>query len=77
MGTELVEIQVGKGDKMKSFSVHKKLLCERISFFQKMFAWGGTETKDNVARLPEDQPQSFDVLLSWLYSGKLRYFARR
>lgn len=58
---------------MKGFFVHKKLLCARIPYFHKMFAWGGVKTHKNSAVMPEDSPESFDVLLSWLYSGKLRY----
>lgn len=39
IGSELVEPQVETGNEMKCFSVQKKLLCDRIPYFQKMFSW--------------------------------------
>lgn len=55
-----------------TFVVHKKLICQKIPYFKKMFADGWKESADNVATFPEDSIESFDILLGWVYTGVLR-----
>ncbi|TVY93102.1 hypothetical protein LAWI1_G001595 [Lachnellula willkommii] len=71
MGTEMVNIYVGEGDDKEHFHVHKELLCNKIPYFEKMFKGGFQEATTNEARFPEDNPESFDLLLGWVYEGSL------
>ena len=66
----MVTLYVGK--KEVQFTVHKDILCNKIPYFEKMFKGGFQEAADNAAKFPEDDPQSFDVLLGWVYEGDLR-----
>lgn len=66
----MVTLKVGKNK--KAFAVHKKLLCEKIPYFEKMFQGLWIEASGNIATFPEDEVECFDVLIGWLYSGALR-----
>ncbi|CZR67132.1 uncharacterized protein PAC_17031 [Phialocephala subalpina] len=70
MGSETVELIVGK-DKAK-FLVHKKLLCDKIPYFDKMFNGGFEEARSKIATFSEDRAQSMDLLLGWVYHGSIR-----
>ncbi|KAH7416702.1 hypothetical protein BKA64DRAFT_717579 [Cadophora sp. MPI-SDFR-AT-0126] len=74
LGAEIVDIHVGQGPQQKHFKVHKALLCSKIPYFDKMFNSDFREGKENVAKLPEDDPESFDILLEWVYTGSLPRF---
>jgi hypothetical protein len=66
IGTDMVDIYVGGEhfrEPNKLFRAHKALLCSKIPYFDKMFNGGFKEAIENVANLPEDHPQSFDVLI--------------
>ncbi|TVY15019.1 hypothetical protein LARI1_G006903 [Lachnellula arida] len=71
MGTEMVNIYVGEGDDKEHFHVHKELLCNKIPYFEKMFKGGFQEATTNEARFSEDNPESFGLLLGWVYEGSL------
>ncbi|TVY51232.1 hypothetical protein LCER1_G006740 [Lachnellula cervina] len=71
MGTQMVNIYVGKGDAEEHFTVHKELLCNKIPYFEKMFKGGFQEATTNEARFPEDTPASFDMMLDWVYERSL------
>ncbi|KAE8449972.1 hypothetical protein EG329_007111 [Mollisiaceae sp. DMI_Dod_QoI] len=68
-GTEIVDIFVGP--QQKHFKVHKKLLCKKVPYFHKMFLGGFKEAIEHTARLPDDDPDVFDLFLDWLYRGDL------
>ncbi|TVY81684.1 hypothetical protein LSUE1_G005999 [Lachnellula suecica] len=76
MGTEMVSIYVGEDEDEEHFTVHKELLCNKIPYFQKMFQGGFNEAKTSVARFPEDEPESFDLLLGWVYEDKIRHLTK-
>lgn len=67
----MVDIYVGTGAQKKQFHIHKALLCAKIPYFDKMFNSGFKEGMENSAQLPEDTPESFDVLQEWVYTGTL------
>jgi hypothetical protein len=67
---EVVELSVGPGKKI--FRVHKAILCDKLPYFAKMFNGSFKEGQDLKASFPEDSPQSFDILLGWIYFGKIR-----
>lgn len=68
LGNEMVDIYVGPEEQL--VRVHKSRLCNRIDYFDKMFNGKFKEAIDNVARLPEDDPAEFDVLIQWVYCPK-------
>jgi hypothetical protein len=51
--------------------VHKKLLCSTAEFFDKMFTGGFKEASDNIAHFPEDDIDAWELLVQWLYQGRL------
>ncbi|PQE10898.1 BTB POZ domain-containing protein [Rutstroemia sp. NJR-2017a WRK4] len=73
-GFEIVELHVGPASKEKLYRVHKKLLCDKIPYFTKMFNSNFAEAKNNSARFPEDSVEAFDILIEWVYTGVLRLY---
>lgn len=67
--SETVDLYVGRDH--KHFSINKKLLCERSKYFKKMFCGRFREASTNCAIFPEDDVESFEVLLEWICSDKL------
>lgn len=70
MGANTVDLYVGSAEKL--FRVHKGILCNKVPYFDKMFRRSFQEGKSQTAIFPEDTVQSFDVLLGWVYYGKVR-----
>jgi hypothetical protein len=70
MGTDMVELKVGPQKQL--FRVHKAILCKKVAFFDKMFNGGWKEASNNSATLPEDSPESIDLLIGWVYSNTIR-----
>ncbi|KAF4626408.1 hypothetical protein G7Y89_g11753 [Cudoniella acicularis] len=73
-GTEMVDLFVGP--EKKRFHVHKSVLCQRVPYFRAMFESEFIEAQENLATFPEDNAESFDVLLIWIYTGKLQQLRR-
>lgn len=46
-------------------------LCARAPVFDRMFNGGFREASDQLAKLPEDDPEAFNVFLEWLYTSRL------
>ncbi|CZR67165.1 uncharacterized protein PAC_17064 [Phialocephala subalpina] len=77
MGTEIVEINVGKGPNQRLFRVYQKRLCDKVPYFQKIFEGGWKESIEKKVTLEDDDPASFDRLLLWVYTGvipKIEWF---
>ncbi|KAE8442976.1 hypothetical protein EG329_002514 [Mollisiaceae sp. DMI_Dod_QoI] len=68
MGTEMVDINVGKGKAKTHYRIYKTILCTKIPYFDKMFNSGFKESAENKVDLPEDDPKSFDLLMLWTYN---------
>lgn len=66
----MVELIVGPEKTL--FRVHKSFICSKIDYFDKMFNGGFREASENSATFPEDDPVSFDILIEWVYTGRLR-----
>lgn len=71
----MVELYVGEGKKL--FRVHKTFLVNKIPYFKKMFCGGFAEAATNSATFPEDDEESFDLLIEWVYTGKVRKLESR
>jgi BTB/POZ domain len=70
MGTEMVDLYVGP--QKDRFHVHKEVLCKKIPYFEKMFKGEFKEATEDQATFPEDNPESFDLLLGWVYHNSIR-----
>lgn len=70
-GIEVITITVGNEDISQTFAVHKNLICMHSEYFRKAFTCSYREGNDGHMNLPEDWPESFEVLYSWLYSGQV------
>ncbi|KAI9649500.1 hypothetical protein NHQ30_002077 [Ciborinia camelliae] len=70
--TEMVDLVVGPEKAI--FRVHKSFLCNKIPYFSAMFNSGFKEAEENSATFPEDLPESFDILIQWVYSGHIRHY---
>ena len=66
----MVDLYVG--DKERHFRVYKKLLCCKVTYFDKAFNGNFSEPQTNTAKFPEDSLVAFDVLQGWVYTGRLR-----
>lgn len=75
MGTDMVDIYVGP--KNKHFLAHKELLCNKILYFKKMFKGGFQEASSSKANFPEDDPEGFDVLISWVYQENCHIYSSK
>ncbi|KAF4628130.1 hypothetical protein G7Y89_g10020 [Cudoniella acicularis] len=64
---DMVNIYVGSEEFL--FRVHKKILCARIPYFDKMFNSGFKEGTELMAKLPEEEPVTFDLLVEWVYQS--------
>jgi len=68
LGSHTVSIEVGTGPEKKQFVLHKKLLCVKAQFFDKMFNSTFQEGQTQSATLPEDDPDAFALFVDWLYT---------
>jgi hypothetical protein len=71
LGEDIVILYVGP--KRKKYHVHKKLLCDRSSLFQKTFSSNSNfkEATEGIMYLPQDDPETFDRIINWLYRDQL------
>lgn len=71
-GNEVVTITVGPEDNSsQTFTIHKNLICKHSSFFRKAFTSGYKEGNDGHINLPDNWPESFELLYGWLHSGQV------
>ncbi|TGO33423.1 hypothetical protein BHYA_0247g00130 [Botrytis hyacinthi] len=66
VGSEMVDIHVGRGKEKKLFRVHKKRICTQSSYFKECFKSG-----KKVTKLPFRSPKLFDMIIEWVYIGNL------
>jgi hypothetical protein len=65
----MVDIYVGA--ERRKWTIHKKLICTRVPYFEKAFQGSFQEATDQSICLTEEDPAGFEVFLSWLYTGSL------
>lgn len=65
---EIVTIEVGATK--TNFHIHKKLLCDVSPFFRAGFSGRFKEGSDKSMRLSEDDVDTFQRFVSWLYTKK-------
>jgi hypothetical protein len=55
---------------MKHLVVHKDLLTKKSEVFDRMFNGGFKEATTKSATFPDDDPEAFEKLIEWLYTGR-------
>jgi hypothetical protein len=70
LGIEMVNLYADP--KPTRIQVQKRKLCARIPYFDKMFKSGCKEALENCATFPDDEPETFDLLMEWAYTGVFR-----
>lgn len=69
LGSDIVDIYVGP--LRKHFEVHEELLCQDVPVFNTMFKSGFMEGLKKSADFPEDDSETFDTFIQWLYDDEL------
>jgi hypothetical protein len=64
---DLVRIEVGTGDELRSFTVHGAFLTPRSLFFKKALSGAWKEAEERVIKLPEDSNDTFELYLQVIY----------
>jgi hypothetical protein len=64
-------VDIFVGSEKQRFYVHKNILCAHVPYFEKMFCSQFLESEQQSAKLPEEDPATFGLLLEWVY-GKGR-----
>jgi hypothetical protein len=65
------QIIVGSSAGIKTYSIHKKLLCDSSTYFKAALNNGFVETKEQTITLDDEDPAIFRTFALWLYEGKL------
>jgi hypothetical protein len=67
----LLDIYIGP--EQRRWSLHERLLCYHSSFFDEGFTLNGEHKriKDGELYMPDQDPAAFELLIKWLYQGKI------
>lgn len=65
----MVRLEVGMGREAVVFNLHKRLLCDKIPVFDKMFNGHFEESTTQTAKMPEDNVEAFKIMIGWVYNG--------
>ncbi|EER25635.1 hypothetical protein D8B26_000046 [Coccidioides posadasii str. Silveira] len=66
-GVTVITITVGESE--AQFQAHKDLLCQKSPFFNGALTSDFKEAAEHAITLPEDDPDTFERFLQWVYSG--------
>lgn len=64
------------GPDENQFDVYKELLCSVSDFFAAALDGGFKEAEAGAVKLPEQNPDTFQYFVHWLYAGKLTGYFR-
>jgi hypothetical protein len=64
-------VKVGEGENQETFDVHESLITSHSLFFKKAMSGSWKESEDRVIKLPEDDPEIFNVYVHHLYTGSV------
>ncbi|KAM3421107.1 hypothetical protein BST61_g1521 [Cercospora zeina] len=67
----IINVTVGHGEDAKIFQLHDFLLKEHSEFFKAALNGQWKDGKDKNVKLPDDNPEEFDVYAEWLFCGKI------
>jgi hypothetical protein len=60
-GSTFLTAKAGSGENEETFSLYKKLICQKVTFFDKVFNSQFTEGTSQQATLPEVGPKAFHL----------------
>lgn len=66
-----VKVVVGDGESRQAFFIHKSLLSKHSDFFKAALDSNWKEGNEYTVRLPEDDPEHFQLFAAFLYSGQI------
>lgn len=69
MGNESAIIYIGP--ERKRYLIHKDLLTKQSEFFDRALNGKFKEAEENSIYLEEESPAAFDLLVGWLYQGRI------
>ncbi|KAI9733916.1 MAG: hypothetical protein M1834_002571 [Cirrosporium novae-zelandiae] len=59
------------GEEQKKMTAHQSLLYRKSGFFAAALSGNFRESKEDLIKLPEDDPELIKLLLHWMYTGKI------
>jgi hypothetical protein len=68
-GSEMVTVEVGTGQEMQAFTIHKNLLSQASEYFDRALNGNFIESY-GLIRLPRHAPEAFELVYQWLYTGQ-------
>jgi hypothetical protein len=72
-----LSMEVGYGDDARRISLHRSVLCARCPYFYERLSSGDWEGRDLInCRNRRLDPDAFEAVLRYLYTGKLEVPAR-
>ena len=74
LSTPVIQVQVGT-EETRTFYVHQGLLQFQSLFLLGLLRHRFRETEEGIIRLPEDDIQTFEAFVQWLYTGECDFSA--
>lgn len=71
MADRIKAVAVLVGPKKEALSVDEDLLCAKVPFFHNAFEGNYTEARTKTFTFPDDEPERFRDLITWLEHGSL------
>ena len=65
-------VNIFVGAERTKFHLHRDLLCNRSDYFRACFVGDFKEAKQKELSLPEDNAESFELFVTWLYGTQLK-----
>ena len=59
LGVDIVTAKAGSGENEETFSLYRKLICQKVTFFGKVFNSQFIDGTSQQATLPEVSPNAF------------------
>jgi len=67
---DLVHVEVGTGEKSKTYAIYSSTLTTRSLFFRKALSGPWKEAEERVVHLPEDDARTFELYLHYIYNNE-------
>ncbi|KAJ8109865.1 hypothetical protein OPT61_g7145 [Boeremia exigua] len=68
---DIIHIEAGSGENLRSFSVHATCLTSRSPFFEKALSGAWREAKDRTVKFPENKSDIVELYLQCVYDRPL------
>ncbi|KAF2492755.1 hypothetical protein BU16DRAFT_89948 [Lophium mytilinum] len=74
-GRTMVQVCVGEDDRQEKFAVHDTPLRSHSKFFANAMNGSWKESDERIIKLPDDSPETFELYIHYIYTGKLAIVA--